>query len=51
MIKSIMNFIYDFGLIIFGVFMIFGFIFSIIGALVYKKRYGHLPRGQGYGKD
>ena len=51
MIKNIMDFIYNFGLIIFGIFMLLGFVFGIIGALVHKKRYGHLPRGQGYGKD
>ncbi len=51
MIKNIIDFIYYFALIIFGIFMLLSFIFGIVGSLVYKKRYGHLPRGQGYGKD
>lgn len=45
-----MKTIYNVLVIIMGVLVGICFIFSIIGALVHKKRTGSLPIGQGFGR-
>ena len=50
-IKEVFNFINKYGTIAMGIIVIFWFIFGIIAVLVYKKRKGHFPKCQEYGRN